>query len=84
MVFVALNATSGTMGGMSTTTTQCPRPNWLAGMTKPAIEAALRLHIIGGIPMRKAAVAAGCSLSGLRDAKSRHLARISALKAAQK
>ena len=60
------------------TTQQAPRQHWLKGTTYPKIEAALRLHIIGGIPMRTAAKQAGCSLSGLRDAKRRHLTRIKA------
>ena len=58
------------------TTQQAPRQHWLKGTTYPKIEAALRLHIISGIPMRTAAKQAGCSLSGLRDAKRRHLTRI--------
>ena len=65
---------------MNNTTQQALRQHWLKGTTHPKIEAALRLHIISKVPMRTAARQAGCSLSGLRDAKRRHLARISALK----
>lgn len=63
-------------GGMTSLKPQRRHP--LSGTTTPAIEAALRLHIIAGLPMRKAVEQAGCTLSGLRYAKRLHAARIRA------
>lgn len=62
---------------MTTPKTQ-PRRHPLSGTTTPAIESALRLHIIDGLPMRKAVEQAGCTLSGLRYAKRLHATRIRA------
>ena len=70
--------------GMTTPPKPQNRRHPLSGTTTPSIEMALRLHIIGGLPMRKAAEQSGCTLSGLRYAKPRHMARISALRGVQK
>lgn len=64
--------------GMQNDTTK-RRRNPMLGLTTAGIESALCMHIIDGVPMRVAAKACDCSLSGLFYAKRKHAERIKSM-----